>query len=432
MDKRIKAQDKKEKIHPIFQNVPIQQAINIVNEDKELQANIAKPQIQNIIHREVRKVQPIEIQPIIQKKIQPVIQKEVQPMIQKKIQPVIQKEVQPIIQREIQPMINIDKKMPQKQMNRIIIEEEEDKDENDEENNGNEIIDNKCSLDEHKDIDALFYCQECKVKMCNKCEKIHSRLLKKHHIYSLDKDIKEIFTGLCTNNNHSLELEIYCKNHNKLCCVACISKIKIKGKGQHKNCEVYHITKIKNNKKENLEKNIKHLEEISNKLEPSIKELKNIFEKINQSKEKLKTDIQKIFTKIRTELNNREDKLYEEIDKKFDKIFFNEELIKESEKLPNLVKLSLEKGQIKEDEWKNEKRLIELINHCINIENTIIKIDSIYNKIQEYNSTKDTEIDFEPKSEDIENNLINEIKKFGNIKVLKNNNIDNNNILIKK
>ena len=222
MDKRIKAQDKKEKIHPIFQNVPIQQAINIVNEDKELQANIAQPQIQNIIHREVRKVQPIEIQPIIQKKIQPVIQKEVQPMIQKKIQPVIQKEVQPIIQREIQPviqkevppiiqreiqpMINIDKKMPQKQMNRIIIEEEEDKDENDEENNGNEIIDNKCSLDEHKDIDALFYCQECKVKMCNKCEKIHSGLLKKHHIYSLDKDIKEIFTGLCTNNNHSLEL----------------------------------------------------------------------------------------------------------------------------------------------------------------------------------------------------------------------------------
>ena len=192
---------------------------------------------------------------------------------------------------------------------------------------------------------------------------------------------------------------------------------------------MYHITKIKNNKKENLEKNIKHLEEISNKLEPSIKELKNIFEKINQSKEKLKTDIQKIFTKIRTELNNREDKLYEEIDKIFEKIFFNEELIKESEKLPNLIKLSLEKGKIQEDEWKNENKLIELINHCINIENTIIKIDSIYNKIQEYNSNKDTEVNFEPKSADIENNLINEIKKFGNIKVAKKNFIDDNEII---
>ena len=143
----------------------------------------------------------------------------------------------------------------------------------------------------------------------------------------------------------------------------------------------------------------------------------------------MKTDIQKIFTKIRTELNNREDKLYEEIDKIFEKIFFNEELIKESEKLPNLIKLSLEKGKIQEDEWKNESKLIELINHCINIENTIIKIDSIYNKIQEYNSNKDTEVNFEPKNADIENNLINEIKKFGNIKVAKKNFIDDNEII---
>ena len=268
--------------------------------------------------------------------------------------------------------------------------------------------------------------------MCNKCEKIHSGFLKKHHTYSLDKDIKEIFTGLCTNKNHSLELEIYCKNHNQLCCVACISKIKIKGKGQHKNCEVCHITKIKNSKKQNLEKNMNHLEEISNKLDTSIKELKNIFEKINESKEKLKTEIQKIFTKIRNELNNREDNLYEEIDKKFETIFFNEELIKESEKLPNLVKTSLEKGKIQEDEWKNESKLIESINHCINIENTIIKIDSIYNKIQEYYSNKDTEVNFEPKNADIENNLINEIKKYGKIKVIKNNKIDDINIIKNK
>ena len=65
----------------------------------------------------------------------------------------------------------------------------------------------------------------------------------------------------------------------------------------------------------NLEKNVKNLEELSSKLEPSIKELKNIFKIINERKEKLKKDIQNIFTKIRTELNNREDKLFEEIDK---------------------------------------------------------------------------------------------------------------------
>ena len=87
--------------------------------------------------------------------------------------------------------------------------------------------------------------------MCKKCEKDHnSKLGKKHHIYSLDMDMKEIFTGLCTHKNHSLELEFYCQTHNQLCCAACISKIKIKGKGQHKDCDVCYITKIKRNKKE--------------------------------------------------------------------------------------------------------------------------------------------------------------------------------------
>ena len=166
------------------------------------------------------------------------------PMVQK-TNPLPHKKFQLVVCKQINLKILND-------IHSIVYKEKENEDE--EEKNENELIINKCSLDEHKDIDALFYCQECKVKMCNKCEKVHSGFLKKHHIYSLDKDIKEIFTGLCVNKNHSLELEFYCKNHNKLCCAACLSKIKIKGKGQHKNCEVYHITKIKNSKKQNLEK----------------------------------------------------------------------------------------------------------------------------------------------------------------------------------
>ena len=83
--------------------------------------------------------------------------------------------------------------------------EEEEKEELKE----NEIIDKKCSLDEHKEIDAILYCQECKINMCNACQKVHSKLLKNHHLYPLDKDIQEIFTGLCTKKNHSLELEFY-------------------------------------------------------------------------------------------------------------------------------------------------------------------------------------------------------------------------------
>ena len=40
--------------------------------------------------------------------------------------------------------------------------------------------------------------------------------------------------------------------------------------------------------------------------------------------------------------------------KKYDEMFFKEELIKESEKLPNIVKISLEKGKINENDWNDE------------------------------------------------------------------------------
>ena len=44
----------------------------------------------------------------------------------------------------------------------------------------------KCSLEEHKEIDAICTCPECGIYMCNKCENLHSSLLKKHHPYKLN------------------------------------------------------------------------------------------------------------------------------------------------------------------------------------------------------------------------------------------------------
>ena len=174
-------------------------------------------------------------------------------------------------------------------------EEEEEEDEKEENEIKEDEDKKKCSLNEHNEIDAIIYCQECKVYMCKKCEKVHSGLLKNHHFYSLDKNINEIFTGLCTKPNHSMSLEYFCKTHNQLCCAACISKIRNKGNGEHKNCKVYDISKIKNKKKNILEQNIINLEELSNKLEPSIKELKTIFVKINEAKDNLKAKVQKNF-----------------------------------------------------------------------------------------------------------------------------------------
>ena len=94
----------------------------------------------------------------------------------------------------------------------------------------------KCSMIEHKEIDAICFCSECKIYMCNKCEKLHLDLfnnLHQNHIIK-DKNINEAFSGICTEENHINELLYFCRNHNKLCCAECITKIKAKKNGQHK------------------------------------------------------------------------------------------------------------------------------------------------------------------------------------------------------
>ena len=204
----------------------------------------------------------------------------------------------------------------------------------------------KCSSTKHKENDAIAYCQDYKLYFCNKCDKLHSELYENHHQYKLEANTSEIFTGLCKSENHFEFLEFFCRNHNQLCCGLCITKIKGKKYGQHADCEVCFIESIKEEKKNKLQENIKCLEELAKTLNKSINKLKTIFDKISENKEELKLKIQKIFTKIRNALNEREDKILLEVDKQFNNLTIKEEIIKQSEKLPNKVKISLEKGKM--------------------------------------------------------------------------------------
>ena len=107
----------------------------------------------------------------------------------------------------------------------------------------------KCSSIDHKDVEAVKYCQKCNVYLCNKCDKFHGNLFQNHHAYPLDKDLKEIFTGFCKEENHQKELNYFCKDHNELCCTSCISKIKTRGNGKHSDCNVCDINDICDEKK---------------------------------------------------------------------------------------------------------------------------------------------------------------------------------------
>jgi len=121
----------------------------------------------------------------------------------------------------------------------------------------------KCSFEEHNEKEASFFCQECNIYMCNKCENLHSQLFKVHHKFKLNENINEIFTGLCKEENHNIKLEFFCKNHNTLCCSICLCKIKKEGKGQHTNCDVCLVEDVKEKKKNKLEESMKILDNLN-------------------------------------------------------------------------------------------------------------------------------------------------------------------------
>ena len=232
-----------------------------------------------------------------------------------------------------------------------------------------EIQKKKCSLKEHADINANIYCKKCEIYMCNKCEVHHSKLFENHQNFITNKNIEELNDEFCKEENHSFyKLQYYCTTHKQLCCAACIAKIKGKNNGQHSECIVSDIEDIKEEKKNAIKNNIKILEELSSKFNESFNNIKKIFEEINENKEQMKLHIQKIFTNIRNILNNREDELLENVDKEFEKEYFKDKDLKDFEKLPNKINLSLEKCKNIE---KIEDNIYKLLKESTEIENNI-------------------------------------------------------------
>ena len=251
--------------------------------------------------------------------------------------------------------------------------------------------------------------------MCNKCDVFHSNIFQHHTSFKINQEFEDIFTGYCKEEKHKNELEFFCITHNQLCCAECITKIKGKGKGKHKDCDVCFIEDIKNTKKNNLKKNIESLQTLSNNLLDNINRLKDVFEKINESRENLKIKIQKIFTSIRNSLNEREDRLLLEVDEKFNEVYFNENIILESQKLPNKIKISLERGIKMDGEWNDDKKLCSLINDCINIENNIKDINKINECMKNFNNSNKIKSSFTPDKEEEIKKIVNSFNEFGHI-----------------
>ena len=138
--------------------------------------------------------------------------------------------------------------------------------------------------------------------------------------------------------------------------------------------------------------------------------MKEIFKKINESKEEIKFKISKIFTKIRNIVNEREDQLLKELDNLYDNSYFKEDLIKKGEKMPNIIKMLLDKGNLIINEWNDDNKLIERTNDCINIEEKIKNIIEINENIKKCNIKK-LNLEFLPEIEQ-SNDLLKNLEKF--------------------
>ena len=285
---------------------------------------------------------------------------------------------------------------------------------------------NKCYSKGHEEIMPNYYCPQCKIYMCKKCEISHSDLFyqKNHILINLDKDkeINDIFTGYCKENSHLEKLEFFCKNHNKLCCSSCIIKIKKEGKGQHANCDICLIEDIKDEKNKIFKKNIEILEELSNNIYKAINELKDMFEKIKENKDELKVKIQNIFTEIRDKINEREDMILLEVDQIYDNTYIRDNTIKEIDNFPNKIKHSIEKGKLTEEEWQDKNKLSSIIHDCLNIEKNILSINLINNIIKQSKNNMKTKIKFYPEEKNDINKILSNIFYFG--KVYKENSLD--------
>ena len=84
-----------------------------------------------------------------------------------------------------------------------------------------ENIKKKCSNKKHSEIDAISFCQNCRIYLCNKCQNLHLELFDYHETVNIKKNMELIFTGYCDEINHFNKLEYFCNDHNKLFCANC-------------------------------------------------------------------------------------------------------------------------------------------------------------------------------------------------------------------
>ena len=274
----------------------------------------------------------------------------------------------------------------------------------------NIIKDIFCSLEDHKEKKAIKECENCDIKLCQECSKFHSKYLPLHNLILINNE-KSFYSKInCSQENHNkIPLNYYCQNHNELCCAFCLCIKEENNLGNHNKCKIISINEIENIKKQNLNENVKILNELIKKLCEKKQMIENILNEQEKNKEEIKKKISEYFTELRNILNEREDELFKIIDEKYDKEKISNKELKNIDNITKesnyLLKLGNEMMQL----WDNTK-IIEMVKKSINIEKMNEKINNFI-KILDDNNCNNT-FHFSPSENEFLNYKQN-LKNFG-------------------
>ena len=153
--------------------------------------------------------------------------------------------------------------------------------------------------------------------------------------------------------------------------------------------------------------------------------MENISNKINEEKERIKIKIQKIFTEIGNAVDDREDELFVEIDKRFDEICFNESIINDNKILENEMKEYLKK--IRNDELNFNDTEINKFNNELDLLKN--KSEIMEKKIKELSILRNKgnikiNIEFKPGPGGVDS-ILKKIRNCGDIYINENNGFKN-------
>ncbi|CAG2206646.1 unnamed protein product [Mytilus edulis] len=176
-----------------------------------------------------------------------------------------------------------------------------------------------CGVCEAQDVvkAAAFWCPECNEGICTSCEKHHraSRGTRKHEITSMD-DYKQIPPIIASINQycseHDKKYQLYCSQHEQLCCPLCITT-------NHKKCDlkcdllaIDEVVKTARNSAlfEIMEQNLK---EMKNNIDRIVEDRRQNLEIIKQQRQGFQKDIKEMRAKINIHLDKLEQEIQQDL-----------------------------------------------------------------------------------------------------------------------